>query len=192
MQASLFTAGDGAATEVSAVDLPEVRRFLEANPEYYLRVSGEPPNPEAARQELEALPPSEWDFERKSLLAFRDASRAIVGLAEIVANLFAAGVWHIGLFIIATRLHGKGAAQLWYGALESWMRLQGCEWIRLGVAQGNTHAERFWDKLGYRELRKREGVQLGERLHTIRVMMKPLAGRPVSDYLALVARDRPE
>ena len=192
MQASLFTAGTGAATQVSTAALPEVQRFLEANPEYYLRVAGEPPGPDAAKEELEALPPSEWDFERKSLLAFRDASGAIIGVAETVANLFAAGVWHIGLFIIATRLHGSGAAQLWYGALESWMRSQGGEWIRLGVAQGNTQAERFWERLGYLELRKREGVQLGERLLTIRVMMKPLTSRPVTDYLSLVARDRPE
>lgn len=191
MQASLFTAGTGAATEVSAAELPEVQRFLEANPEYYLRVTGEPPSPSAAQEELEALPPSEWDFERKSLVAFRDTSGAIIGLAEMVANIFAAGVWHIGLFIIATPLHGTGAAQLWYDAFESWLRSQGCEWIRLGVAQGNTQAERFWEKLGYRELRKRE-VQLGQRPNTIRVMMKPLAGRPPADYLALVARDRPE
>jgi len=189
---ALFTAGQGHATEVTGAEVPEVQRFLEANPEYYLRVSGEPPGPGAAQEELEALPPAEWDFERKSLVAFRDASGAIIGVAEMVANLFAAGVWHIGLFIIATRLHGTGAAQLWYGALESWLGSQGCEWIRLGVAQGNAPAERFWEKLGYRELRKREGVQLGEQLHTIRVLMKPLAGRPVSDYLSLVARDRPE
>jgi GNAT superfamily N-acetyltransferase len=192
LQASLFTAGDGAATEVTRAELREVQRFLEANPEYYLRVAGEPPAPDAAQEELEALPPSEWDFDRKSLVAFRDASGAIVGLAEMVANLFAAGVWHIGLFIIATRLHGSGAARLWYEALESWLGSRGCEWIRLGVAQGNTQAERFWEKLGYRELRKREGVQLGQRTNTIRVLMKPLTGRPVSDYLELVARDRQE
>src|SRR3954465_10006932 len=117
---ALFTAGEGHASEVTGAELPEVQRFLEANPEYYLRVTGEPPGPGAAQEELEALPPAEWDFERKSLVAFRDAS-AIIGVAEMVANLFAAGVWHIGLFIIATRLHGTGAAQLWYGALESWL-----------------------------------------------------------------------
>jgi GNAT superfamily N-acetyltransferase len=191
LQASVFAAGTGAAKEVGAAELPEVQRFLEANPEYYLRVGGEPPGLGAAQEELEALPPSEWDFERKSLIAFRDASGAIIGLAETVANLFASGVWHIGLFIIATRLHGTGAAQLWYGALEAWIRSQGGEWIRLGAAQGNKQAERFWAKLGYRELRKRD-VQLGERLLTIRVMMKPLTDRPVGDYLSLVARDRPE
>src|SRR5690349_14831513 len=81
LQASLFTAGTGAATQVSGAELPEVQRFLEANPEYYLRVTGQPPGPDAAKEELEALPPAEWDFERKSLLAFRDASGAIIGVA---------------------------------------------------------------------------------------------------------------
>src|SRR4051812_10262551 len=133
---ALFTAGEGHASEVTGAEVSEVQHFLEANPEYYLRVSGEPPGPGAAQEELEALPPAEWDFTRKSLVAFRDASGAIIGLAEMVANLFAAGVWHIGLFVIATRLHGTGAGQLLYGALGALARSPSCEWIPPRRAQG--------------------------------------------------------
>jgi hypothetical protein len=35
-------------------------------------------------------------------------------------------------------------------------------------------------------------VQIGPRTHTIRVMFKPLAGGSAAQYLALVARDRPD
>ena len=45
---------------------------------------------------------------------------------------------------------------------------------------------------GYREVRLRRGVPYGKNVNDIRVMVKPLAGGSLADYLAAVARDRPE
>jgi GNAT superfamily N-acetyltransferase len=116
----------------------------------------------------------------------------MIGMAEIVSDLLARCVWHIGLFIVATRLHGAGVAQLLYANLERWALEHGAQWMRLGVVGGNTRAERFWQSWGFVELRRREGVQIGPRTHTIHVMFKPLAGGSAAQYLALVARDRPD
>ena len=70
------------------------------------------------------------------------------------------------------------------------MKAGGAKWLRLGVVAGNTRAERFWEKCGYREVRTREGVRMGERLNTLRVMMKPLGRGSVDEYLQLVPRDQ--
>jgi len=78
-----------------------------------------------------------------------------------------------------------------WNALEAWMKRNGARWIRLGVVAGNARAERFWARAGFVETRVREGVTLGRRVNTVRVLVKPLAGRPLADYLALVARDNP-
>ena len=91
---------------------------------------------------------------------------------------------------VATNLHGDGTARAIYEALERWMKAGGAKWLRLGVVAGNTRAERFWEKCGYRELRTREGVRMGERLNTLRVMMKPLGRGSVDEYLQLVPRDQ--
>jgi ribosomal protein S18 acetylase RimI-like enzyme len=100
-------------------------------------------------------------------------------------------VWHIGLFVVATKLHGTGSAALLYEGLEDWMRRRGVRWLRLNVASGNRPAERFWEKSGYTEVRRRDGVDIGSRIHTMRVMMKPLANGSMAEYLDLVTRDRP-
>ena len=113
-------------------------------------------------------------------------------MANVVSDLLARGVWHIGLFLIATRLHGSGAAQSLYERLERWALDQGAQWLRLGVVQGNTRAERFWDRCGFIEVRKRADVEMGRLVNTLRVMVKPLAAGALAEYLALVARDRPE
>jgi hypothetical protein len=75
----------------------------------------------------------------------------------------------------------------------TWIAGNGARWVRLGVVAGNARAERFWHRAGYREVRRRQGVVMGERVDTVVVMVKALAATDgLSEYLAVVARDRPE
>ena len=188
----IFRAGDWRCVELAPEDVPRLQRFFEANPEYFLTVNGEPPGPDAAREEFESLPPAGWRYDRKWILAFDDRGGEIVAMADVIAGLFVPQVWHLGLFILATRLHGTGMAAELCDGLESWMRAHGARWSRLGVAEGNARAERFWEKRGYVELRKRGPVEMGRRQNIIRVMAKPLDGGTREAYLALVERDRPQ
>ena len=64
-------------------------------------------------------------------------------------------------------------------------------WMRLGVVAGNGRAERFWEKCGFVEVRRREELMMGAKINTVRVMVKPLAGGALPDYLAAVKRDNP-
>lgn len=173
-------------------DLPRLQRFFEENPEYHLMAEGGPPGPHAAQGAFDSMPPNGWRFDKKWMLRFADAEGRMTGMADVIENLFVDGVWHIGLFAVATSLHGRGTARELYEALESWLREQGCNWIRLGVVAGNARAERFWEKCGYGEARKRLDVPMGNKKHDVRVMVKPLAGGSIREYLSAVARDRPE
>jgi len=111
-------------------------------------------------------------------------------MATIVGDFIADHVWHIGLFIVVSALHGSGAAHVLYRKLEQWMVDRGARWIRLGVVQGNAKAERFWQRSGYVQVRERGPLQMGRKTNLLRVMVKPLAGGTLDAYLALVGRDR--
>lgn len=79
-----------------------------------------------------------------------------------------------------------------YDRLEAWMQTNGAEWLRLGVVKGNAKAERFWEKMGYMQVRERHDVPSGIQVNTLRVMVKPLAGGSLAEYLSKVERDRLE
>lgn len=176
-----------------AAEVPELQRFFEANPEYFHTVGDQAPGPAEAQQEFEDRPPAEFTYSRHQTALIRDTQGQLSGVYVISWDLFVAGVCHIGLFLIATALHGQGAAQELSAGLEALARGQGCRWLRLGVVVGNARAERFWVAQGFVELRQRHGVTIGRRVNSLRVMLKPLtAEHTVADYLALVARDRPE
>jgi hypothetical protein len=53
-------------------------------------------------------------------------------------------------------------------------------------------AERFRESAGFVETCRREGIAMGRKVNTVRVMAKPLAGGHLGDYLARVACDRPD
>jgi hypothetical protein len=177
--------------ELGPADIAAVQRFFEASPEYFWIVNGEGPRPDEARSEFADLPPAGMAYRKMSLLGFYDGSGALIGFANIVADFIVEHVWHVGLFIVATALHGSGAAASLYALLERWMIGQGAQWLRLGVVQGSVRAERFWACCGYVPVRERGPVTMGKKSNLLRVMAKPLAGGTIDEYLALVARDRP-
>ena len=178
--------------ELIADHEPLVQRFLEANPEYSLLVHGEPPTVNEAHEAIYGELPAGWSFTKKWLIGYVDADGALVAMANVVSDLLAPDVWHLGLFIVATSRHGIGDARALYCGLEDWAAANGARWMRLGVVQGNQRAERFWQAQGYVQTRTRCGVIMGKMTHTVRVMMKPLTGGTLAAYLLLVPRDHPD
>ena len=172
-------------------DAPRLQRFFDANPEYSQAINGRPPHATEAHDEIGETPPTGMTFREKVAFGWEDDGGDIQAMAGGLGDFLAAHVWHIGLFIVATATHGSGLAQRLHDELEQWMRDHGARWIRLGVVIGNTRGERFWEKAGYVEVRRRLGVDTGGRVNDLRVMVKPLCDEPIANYLALVARDNP-
>jgi hypothetical protein len=96
------------------------------------------------------------------------------------------------VYRVATARHGSGDAQRLHEGIERWASDHGARWLRLGVVSGNSRAERFWESMGYMQVRTREGVAMGKLTHTLRVMVKPLRGHTIEELLSLVPRDRPD
>lgn len=169
-----------------------LQRFFDANPDYFVTVNGEPAGPNEGYEEIHGALPTGWSFTKKWVIGYIDGAGELQAMVNLVSDLLAAGVWHIGTFIVATGRHGHGDAPVLHRSLESWARQNGARWMRLGVVQGNVRGERFWERMGFVDVRAREGMAMGRLTHTLRVMAKPLAGGSFDEYLALVPRDRPE
>jgi GNAT superfamily N-acetyltransferase len=189
---TLFGSSTLRAVELGAADVPRLQRFFELNPEYFFAVNGAGPGPVEAHDEVHAELPAGWPYTKKWIIGFEDDTNSLTATANVVSDLLAPAVWHIGLFVVATPVHGTGIAREMYRQLEIWAHGHGARWLRLGVVQGNARAERFWERHGFAEVRIRAGVKMGTRVNTLRVMCKPLAGGTLAEYLALVSRDRPE
>jgi len=187
----MFSSAAYYGRELTAAEVPRVQALFEANPEYFLATNGRAPRPNEAQAEFDDLPPGHLAFTKRWFVGLFDRHHDLIGVAVVVSDLCAAHVWHIALFLVATRLHGQGVAHEIFGALETWMRDAGAQWLRLGVVAGSARAARFWTRHGFREVRIRTGVDTGGPLNDIRVLVEPLEDRDVVEYLASVPRDQP-
>jgi GNAT superfamily N-acetyltransferase len=172
-------------------DVAAMQRFFDANPEYFVTVNGEGPIADEAQREFDDLPPAGMRYGERWVIGVVDDAGALVGVGGVIGDFLVDAVWHVGLFVIASALHGSGAAARIYGALEQWMQARGARWIRLGVVKGSAKAERFWQKVGFVQVRERGPVAMGRKSNMLRVMIKPLGAATPADYLAMVERDRP-
>jgi len=169
-----------------------LQHFFEENPEYFLAVQGEPASPHEAHEEISGQLPEGLTFTKKWLVGYFDEDKTLAAIANILSDFLTSGVWHIGLFMVATSLYGSGKSQILYNSLESWAVSNGARWMRIGVVKGNSRAVRFWERLGYLQTRTRDGYIMGRQTNILRIMYKPLAGGTRDEYLALIERDRPE
>ncbi len=186
-----FAPGGFEVVEVGLDELPKLQRFFEANPDYFLTVNGEVAGPDVAHETVFSPLPDGWPFTKLWVLGVVGEGDACYAMAHVVSDLLAIGVWHIGLFIVASERHGDGTARALLRCLENWAAANGAEWLRLGVVAGNARAERFWETSGFVEVRTREGLVMGRKVNTIRAMAKPLAGGSLAAYRSRVVRDDP-
>jgi GNAT superfamily N-acetyltransferase len=185
---------DLVAHELARDDIPRLQAFFDANPEYFQSINGRDAYADEATSEFDDLPPAHLGYTGRWMLGLSapDDVATLAGHAGILSDLCAPGVWHIGLYVVASDRHGTGQAGAMLEALEHWMEAGGARWIRLGVVAGNAKAERFWSKHGYREVRMRNGVDTGGRVNDLRVMVKSLRDEGLAAYLEIVPRDRPD
>jgi GNAT superfamily N-acetyltransferase len=188
--AFLFATDELVVRELRASEVPQLQALFDANPEYFLAINGARAAADAAQAEFDELPPPHLAYGRRYVAGVFTRADALVGLVGVLADFMAPGVWHIGIFLLATALHGSGAAPRLHAALERWALAGGARWLRLGVVAGNARAERFWDRRGYGLVRMRSGVDTGGRINEVKVMVKPLHGDGIDAYLALIPRDR--
>jgi len=177
--------------ELTSDQAPLLQRFFEENPAYFLATSGEPAGPQEGLEEITSQLPAEMSFTKKWVVGYAGANGFLIAMANVISDLLAPSIFHIGTFIVATERHGSGEAQILNRGLEEWAAANGAAWLRLGVVEGNTRAERFWVAQGYVSVRERPGIEMGKRVVTVRNMIKPLSGGALEEYFTLAPRDRP-
>ncbi len=190
--APLFSGQGWSVRPLDATQVPRLQALFDANPGYFQAINGRNPGPDEAQLEFDELPPPYLPFRQRWVAGLFDDAGLMVGTLVLVADLGTPGVWHIALLLVDQARHGSGLASQLLTELQAWVRAQGAQWLRLGVVVGNLRAQRFWLRQGFQPTRLRSGIDTGGRINDLQVMVKPLAGGTLDDYLTLVPRDRPE
>lgn len=188
----MFATATHTVRPLERAELPALQALFEANADYFAFSNGMPPGPRAAEEEFDERPPPHLPYTQHWAAGLFAPDGRLDGTLFVVADLAAAGVWHLALLLVDQRQRGRGLAADTVAAFEAWARAGGARWLRLAVIEGNTRAERFWSRCGFQETRTRHFTDAAGRARVSRVLVKPLAGGTLDEYRAQVPRDRPQ
>ena len=135
-----------ASRRLTDKDLPELLALCEGNPDYYEHY-GERPTLENLARALRELPPG-CRKEQKEFLGFFDEGR-LRAVLDVVRGYPDEATAYVGLLMVDGARHGRGIGTQVMDAALRRLRAEGFSRVRLGCIQGNEHARRFWEKLGF-------------------------------------------
>ena len=177
----LFADGAVTAFRFHPGNIRLAQEFLEANPAFTEMIAGRPPVPGEALHELTDFPASVRPADAY-VIGLRLAGD-MVGFAGVLRSWPVEGVSQITLFQIAESQQGSGVAHVIHSALERWIIAAFApRWLRLGVVEGNARGRRFWASVGYHEMERKRGFEVGNLTHTLVIMIKSLQGGDDADY----------
>lgn len=191
---SIFSLTDADIWTAAEADRPALAAFCRDNPEYDLFLTGEVPDEaEWVEDFMTDLPPTSfnWTHTHKLIARRHQDPDTISAILDVTEDMIDKGVGHIGLFQVATALHGAGLAHDLYQALEDWLASRGTDVLRLGVLNGNARGMAFWTRHGFLETRHRQGTAPTGKTHLSHVLYKPLKSLTLEAYRLRVPRDDP-
>jgi RimJ/RimL family protein N-acetyltransferase len=97
----------------------------------------------------------------------------LIGVLDLLKDYPADGTWYLGLMLIEPARRREGLGTAVFEALQGWVADQGGRAIRLAVIAENAAGERFWDRLGFRQIGTVD-QDLGHFRRTLRRMERPL------------------
>ena len=167
-------------------EIGEMHAVCAANPGYW-QSSGDLDPDDISRDAVAAMLHGEAAAEGCELLAARDATGRLVGLAVVLPYNPGDGHPWIGLLLVDGRLHRRGHGRAIAAAIEERFRSEGQPAIRLGILENNIQAQEFWTALGYQEIDRQPDLAKGRRAL---VMHKDLRSRAPGTAPARRPRNR--
>ena len=115
---------------------------------------------ESILEDMEALPEGK-SYTDKFYLGFFDGCQ-LVAVMDLIVNYPETGTAFIGLFKMASQYQGKGLGSSIISECVSCLQKEGFRSIQLGTDKDNPQSNRFWEKIGFLQIKERNGYLIRE------------------------------
>lgn len=127
--------------------------FFERCRAYFEDVEGRAPTSAVAHEILNGLPPGKRRDE-KEVFGFFDEQGALIAFVDLVRDYPVEKEWIIGLFLIAPEHRRSGLSRRVHQFIETYISNNGGAVLRVAVLEINGPGRRFWEDLGYYEVKR--------------------------------------
>jgi ribosomal protein S18 acetylase RimI-like enzyme len=134
---------------------------------YYHLIEGLVPNTNTVEDILKTIPPNSKQENKYSLGIFYDTK--LIGFIDFLKHYKDIDEGVIGLFLIDPNFRRMGIGTFIHKKIYQIAKEMKVSKLRIGVAENNINALKFWKKNGYIELHRRR-MPIGKKEHIIIVM----------------------
>jgi GNAT superfamily N-acetyltransferase len=161
--------------QVRLLNQPEdesiLNEFCIRNSDFFEFQSGQGCHLQAANEILIDLPPGKQLVDKRVWGIFKN--NQLLAVIESITDYPEKGFWFLGLFIIDEDFKKTGFSYHSYHYFEETLVPVGVNKIRLGVLAGNQTALRFWSKIGFTEIDRKQKT-FNTETHWVLLMEKAL------------------
>ncbi|WP_141323034.1 GNAT family N-acetyltransferase [Myxococcus sp. AB025B] len=169
----LFQSGDVAAHRIDDAEAERFQPLLERCEDFFRLCYGRPARADEARRLTLERPPGVTP-EQGHLLALVDSTGAWVGIFEGLRDFPTRREAYLGLLLLEPGTRGRGLGAGLLAGYEDWLRASGQHVLRVGVAEPNPAALRFWTREGFQPETWVGPMALGELSYRVLRMRKTL------------------
>ncbi len=172
---TVFKIGNWSAMALSLDHADEIGELFARCGDYFKKSFNiPPPTPENIRNNFSQEETGENEATEQLSLGLFTPSGKIAGLIHALQDYPDKGCWFLGLLLLEPSSRGQGQGEKIYQAFEKWAGESGANRIRLGVLEQNKGAIKFWKRMGFKEIERREPKKFGEKESVVYVMEKRL------------------
>jgi len=125
-----------------------IQELCERCPDYFMIIEGKMPEKSAGHEILFDLPPGK-KLSDKFVFGVFNISNILVAVIDLVRDYKVAEEWILGLLLIDPNERGNGLGRHIHEYIKDFIRKHNGNRLRIGVAEENTLAMKFWTKAGY-------------------------------------------
>lgn len=145
--------------QVTGDDEAAVLALMESNTSYYAMQGQEMPTLRSIREDMSALPPRCTQEQKHYVGLWQDDT--LVGVLDLVEGYPRERTLWIGFFMVDAVLHRQGIGRTVAQALPAAAADAGMDSLRLGCLKENEAGHRFWNEMGFQDLREGETLTGG-------------------------------
>ncbi len=134
-------------------DIPTVLALMRGNEQYYRYCGGDAvPTEQGIRRDMALTPPG-TSLKDKYYVGFFKNGR-LAAIMDLIDGYPDDDTAFIGFFMMCRDCQGTGVGSRMVSHLCGVLRAEGCHRVRLGIDEGNPQSTHFWQKNGFRTIRR--------------------------------------
>ncbi len=132
-------------------DIPAIEELCQGNPQFYLYSSARPDRDFIA-EDMRTCPPGKTAEDKYYCGLFDE--NGLAGVLDLIDGYPDEETAFIGFFMLDQRLQGRGAGSAFIDDLCRSLFRDGFKRVRLCIDEGNPQSSHFWQKNGFRIIKK--------------------------------------